>query len=260
MIYDAAVVIPTVLRPVLKRAVRSVFAQDFPGTVQVLVGIDIVKGERAILDELRAECPERMVLTVFDLGYSTSTRNGGYYNVWGGGALRTILSFAANSQYVAYLDDDNWWAPNHLSSLRAAIEGHDWAYAYRWYVDPDTQEPLCVDRWESLGPGRGMYAKAYNGFVDANCYFIDKKACHWALPAWSLPHRHSLQTRGGGAGEDRTVFEILSRKYRGACSELATVYYVMVKDSGPWRGLMRLREEKSGLPAELMQPLVHHVP
>lgn len=261
MIFDAAVIIPTVIRPVLKRAVQSVYAQDFPGTVQVLVGIDVAKGDRAILDELRAACPERMALVVVDPGYSTSTRNGGFYNVWGGGALRTILSYAANSRYLAYLDDDNWWAPNHLSSLRAVIDGHDWAYAYRWFVDPDTQQTLCVDRWESLGPGRGIYAKAYNGLVDANCYLIDKTRCHWALPAWSVPHEHSkISGRGGGAGEDRSMFRALCGKFKDVCTEQATVYYVMVKDSGPYRDLMRIRNEKGGFPAEFMQPLVHGGP
>src|SRR5690606_9284128 len=46
VIYDCAVVIPTILRPVLARAVRSVYAQDFPGSVQVLVGIDVATGSR----------------------------------------------------------------------------------------------------------------------------------------------------------------------------------------------------------------------
>jgi hypothetical protein len=223
------------------------------------VGIDVVKGERAILDELRAECPERMALTVVDLGYSTSTRNGGYYPIWGGGALRTIMSYAANSRYLAYLDDDNWWAPNHLSSLRAVMDGHDWAFSYRWFVDPDTQEPLCPDRWESLGPGRGIYAKRYNGLVDTNCYMIDKLKCHWALPAWSIPHVHSNLTERRGGAEDRSVFEVLHKKFKWACTEQATAYYVMVKDSGPHKDLMRMiRENNNRVPAAFLEPIPPH--
>ena len=41
-LYAVAVIIPTTLRPELCRAVRSVFAQDFPGSVQILIGIDVV--------------------------------------------------------------------------------------------------------------------------------------------------------------------------------------------------------------------------
>jgi hypothetical protein len=256
MIYDAAVIIPTVLRPKLRRAVRSVFAQDFKGKVQVLLGIDVAKGERAILDELRRDCPPRMKLEVLDLGYSTSKRNGGFYPIWGGGGLRTILSYAANSRYLTYLDDDNWWAPRHLSSLRRAINGFDWAFSFRWYVDPDTQQPLCVDRWESLGPGRGMYAKAYNGLVDTSCFMIDKDRCHWALPAWCVPHPHSKLTERRGGAEDRSMFDLLHRKFKSRATGLASVYYVMVKGSGPYSAVLKERDKFGGtFPEKYLQPV-----
>jgi len=228
MIHDCAVIIPTVLRPSLVRAVRSVYEQDFEGTVQILIGIDLRRGDPGILDEVRAGCPERMQITVFDLGFSTSRQNGGFYNVSGGGSLRTILSYAANSRYLAYLDDDNWWAPNHLSSLRKAIGDRAWAYSYRWYCDAESEKPLCVDLWESVGVGRGIYAHLYkyNGHVDTNCYMIDKRKCHWMLPAWSVPHPHSrLTQRRGAGGEDRTLFHRLQR-LPGACTGEATAYYV----------------------------------
>jgi hypothetical protein len=244
MIHDCAVIIATVLRPTLARAVRSIFEQDFPGSIQILIGIDVRQGDQTLIDGLRAECPERMQLTVFDLGYSTGRGNGGFYDILGGGALRTILSYAANSRYLAYLDDDNWWAPNHLSSLRAAVEGHAWAHSYRWYVDPASQKPLCIDRWESVGVGRGMYAHLYRygGHVDANCFLLDKSKCHWVLPAWSLPHPHSRKThRQGGGGEDRVLLKSLQkRKLRGACTGQATAYYVTNRHW--WRVLKYLLE------------------
>jgi hypothetical protein len=44
---DAAVIIPTLLRPSLVRAVQSVFAQQFGGRVQILIGIDQRSGRCA---------------------------------------------------------------------------------------------------------------------------------------------------------------------------------------------------------------------
>jgi hypothetical protein len=35
--FDVAVVIPTVLRPTLLRAVRSIFRQDLKGRIQILI-------------------------------------------------------------------------------------------------------------------------------------------------------------------------------------------------------------------------------
>lgn len=230
MIFDAAVVIPTILRPDLDRAVRSVYAQDFTGTLQILVGVDIAKGSRDQVEVLQRDCPKNMELRVIDPGFSTSEINGGFYPVRGGGILRTVLSYLANSRYVAYLDDDNWWGPEHVSSLRAAIEGHDWAFSYRWYVHPETHAVICVDRWESVGAGKGMYTHVYkyNGHVDTNCLMIDKTRCHWALPAWVVPHQHhKLRNRPGGAAEDRSMFHTLQKHYQGVASGKATSYYVI---------------------------------
>ena len=228
MIYDIAVIIPTLLRPSLARAVRSVFSQDFPGTVQIMIGIDVAQGPREILEELRAECPQRMELSVVDLGYSTAAVHGGLYRLKTGGALRTILSYAANSVLLAYLDDDNWWAPGHLSDLRKVIKGRDWAYSLRWYVDPATLKPLCIDEWESRGPGKGIYKDQHGGFVDTNCLMLNKVNCHWVLPAWSVP-AHFEKARG----VDRMVFIKLRDEFKTAGTGKPTAYYVFPEESRP---------------------------
>jgi hypothetical protein len=99
--FDAAVVVATVLRPSLIRAVRSVFRQDLNGRIQVLIGIDKHLGGLEAIELLRQECPDHICLTVIDLGYSTSIRHGGIYPTRYGGGIRTILSYAANSNLVA---------------------------------------------------------------------------------------------------------------------------------------------------------------
>ena len=55
--FDVAVVIPTVLRSTLARAVRSVFAQEFDGRIQVLIGVDRPLGSRRVLDVLHRNAP-----------------------------------------------------------------------------------------------------------------------------------------------------------------------------------------------------------
>jgi len=219
------VIITTVLRPTLKRAVESVFRQAFAGSVQILIGVDKALGDRAVLDEIRAAAPPNRVVTLFDLGYSTSTRHGGLHPAGDGGALRTILSYAANSRYLAYLDDDNWWDERHLASLWAAIQGFDWAFSLRWFVDPETGRPLCIDEWESVGPASGMFVSKFGGFVDPNCLMIDKLACEPVLRCWSNPPDRV----GGnwGRADDLTVFRALRSHYSVAWTRLATAYYVI---------------------------------
>jgi hypothetical protein len=222
--FDVAVVIPTVGRPTLERAVRSAFAQDFPGTIQVLVGVDSwAGGDRDRLGALAESAPPGRAVLVVDPGYSTAARNGGLTPAGTGGALRTVLSYLAHGRLVAYLDDDNWWAPDHLSSLVRAVEGHDWAYSLRWFVDHETGEPLAVDRWESVGPGAGVFAGRFGGFVDPSCLLIDKVACEPALRLWC----HPLPGDATGMSTDRPVFAYLRERGRGAGTGRATAYYTL---------------------------------
>jgi hypothetical protein len=216
--FDAAIVMTTVARPSIQQAIRSVFAQRFEGRIQILVGIDRWQGERALIDGLLAECPSHVAITVLDLGYSTSKRNGGLYPSHYGGALKTILSYAANSRYVGYLDDDNWYAPEHLATMREAIEGKVWAYSLRHFVERTSGAYICPDTWESMGPGRGVYAKAQGGFVDTNQYLIDAQACYDVFPEWAM-------TRfDGGTGGDRQVMKRLLDRPWGT-NGAHTVYY-----------------------------------
>jgi len=92
--FDAAVVIVTLLRPSLPQAVRSVYAQQGAGRVQVVLAVDGRADTSGMLPMLRAECPSHMHLTVIDTGYSLSVRNGSLYPTRSGGSLRTAASSA----------------------------------------------------------------------------------------------------------------------------------------------------------------------
>lgn len=243
--FDAAVIVPTVLRPSLARAVRSVYAQDFAGRVQILVGIDVAAGDAAQLDALTAECPDRMMLTVAALPYSTSVRHGGLYPNRYSGALRTILTYAANSARIAYIDDDNWWLPDHLASLTAAIEGFDWAYSARWFADGESGETICLDDWESVGPGGGVFAAGFGGFVDPSSLMLDKLRCHDIVPLWSMA------PFADGSGEDRLVFKALTERHKGNGTGRATSCYAIGEhDRNHATRLQRMRERGLMLPAE----------
>ena len=218
---QAAVIIPTTLRPGLEQAVRSVFAQNLAGTIQILIGIDIMDGNPAQIERLIRDRPESCILQVFYPGYSTSSRHGGLHMAGDGGALRCLLTNMANSRYVAYLDDDNWWAPDHLSSLRTAIAKANWAFSLRWFLHPDTDTPICIDQWESVGPDRGLFAEKAGGFVDPNTLMIDKLACAAAVPWWNLP----MPNDSHGMTADRNVFAALLQSPPWAGTGRATAYY-----------------------------------
>ena len=218
---DVAVVLVTVLRDTLVRAVESVFAQDFPGRIHLLIGIDVALGDRAMLDALRARCPEKVEMTVLDLGYSTSQRHGGPHINHFGGSLQTVLTFLAKAPAVAYLDDDDWYAPNHLSSLHAALQGHLWAFTLAWYTNPWNLEDICVDRLESVGPNAGGYANTQGGFVRPSCLMVDKMAVQPLMHLWS----YAFAPNESG---DRLVFQALRQHAPNwGVTDQPTVHYLI---------------------------------
>ena len=62
--FDAAVVIPTTCRPSLVRAVHSVFHQVGVQRIHTLIGIDAVRGNDAVIDEILDTRPAQHAVTV----------------------------------------------------------------------------------------------------------------------------------------------------------------------------------------------------
>ncbi len=219
--FDAAVVMPTILRPEIGPALRSIFAQNFAGRIQVLVGIDKPLGDVAMIDEICRDRPPHCVVQLIYFGYSTAQRHGGLSRAGDGGVLRCVLSFLANSPYVAYLDDDNWWHPDHLRLLRQALGQGDWAFSLRWFVHPVTGRNICIDRWESVGPGAGLYTEMFGGFVDPNSLMVDKTRCSTVLQRWTAP----LSVDDSGMSADRNIFDGLSRGFTAVSTGEPTSFY-----------------------------------
>lgn len=217
-LFDLGVVMTTVVKPTLAQAVRSVFAQQFAGRIQILIGVDRWVGERALVEQLIRECPSHMTITLLDLGYSTSQRHGGIYPSRFGGAMKTMLSYAAHSRHITYLDDDNYYAPNHVATMLDAVAGKSWGFSLRYFIDDESDRPLCEDTWESLGPGRGVYAAAQGGFVDTNCFFLDTLACNDVFGEWAMTRFK------GGTGGDRQALQKLRDRPWGT-NNLPTLFY-----------------------------------
>ncbi len=224
--FGVAVVIPSILRPSLAGALRSVFAQNFPGRIQILIGLDrpgdAPPADLAPVERTCVDMPANCAVQLLFPGYSTSVRHGGLSQARDGGTLRTVLTHLANAPFVAYLDDDNAWTQDHLFRLRRAIADADADYAFsrRWFVHHDSRRPLAVDDWESVGPDQGMFAERMGGFVDPNTLMIDRERCREAIVAWTTP----LPGDPKAMSADRMVFGRL-RSLRGAPTNQATALY-----------------------------------
>lgn len=103
--YDVSVIIPSVGRPALRRAVDSVLAQEFDGRVEVVVVFDL-DGE-STTDDVKnlAAGADKVIFT-----------GGGRR----GGAARNLGVANSSGEWIAFLDDDDEWAAKKLQLQMAA--------------------------------------------------------------------------------------------------------------------------------------------
>lgn len=112
-----SVVVPTHRRrDLLREAVRSALAQDWPA-LEILVVADHDPDAAAIAADYRDEGRVRVI----DLD-----RNHGP----GGAVPRNTGIALARGELVAYLDDDNTWAPDHVSTVVGALRRADASFAF----------------------------------------------------------------------------------------------------------------------------------
>jgi glycosyltransferase involved in cell wall biosynthesis len=96
-----------------------------------------------------------------------------------------LAPFAITEDVICYLDDDNWYEPDHIESLVEMIEKHDlgWAYSYRKIVDNEGNF-ICEDNCESLG----MQLNSANHYlVDNSCYAVRTNVARRHSHAWYVP-------------------------------------------------------------------------
>jgi glycosyltransferase involved in cell wall biosynthesis len=106
---SVAVVIPTHQRPeLLRRAIRSVVAQQYAGDLEILVVFDQSEPDVSLVAEF-APVPLRVM---------PNTREPGLC----GGRNTGIL--ATGADFVAFLDDDDEWLPGKLDAQAAALRAN----------------------------------------------------------------------------------------------------------------------------------------
>ena len=84
---------------------------------------------------------------------------------WYGHRVYAASSFLVNADVLCYLDEDNWFEPDHIENLVSSLKkGNDWAYSLRKIYNKNG-EYLCDDNCESLGK--------WPVYFDNNVFHID---------------------------------------------------------------------------------------
>jgi hypothetical protein len=231
---DAIVITPTIGNPGLEDAMNSIRRQSFSSILHLIV-IDGEQYENSVYNIIK-KVPSYQY-KVITLPWNTGAEK------FNGHRIFAALGYLINQKYVLFLDDDNWFDENHVSSLVALIEDKklDWAYSMR-KIFSSTKEFICLDNCESIGdwpPYSGMAS-----LVDTSCYCLKKEVL--------LKSGHAWMVRYLG---DRTFFDVVKKAFpRFKTSALYSLNYTISDSHMPnenffLRGNRYMQEKyKHGVP------------
>lgn len=175
------VITPTVGSPKLKDAIESVAKQTYECKHLVVVdGLDYLQQATTYIDE-----GVHFVVTPENTGKT----GGDFY----GHRIYAAYPHLINSDYILFLDEDNWYEPDHVASLIETIEKKnlDFSYSLRKIFSPN-KKYLCDDNCESLGKWEifmsrhSPHGKHYLIDTSSFCFkreFI-QKTCHAWHHGW----------------------------------------------------------------------------
>jgi len=94
---------------------------------------------------------------------------------YNGHRIYAAFPMLTDADYILFLDEDNWFEPEHVERLVNFIRERDlqWAYSLRNIVNQQG-EFVIADNCESLGKWPSVFAPNHH-FVDTNCYCFKRK-------------------------------------------------------------------------------------
>lgn len=172
-----AVITPTIGSSALFKAMESVQNQDHSDLTHFIVvdGVEFAEKTDFMANQFESKKIQTLVLP------ENTGQNG-----MNGHRIYAALPFLLNAEYIFFLDQDNWFDANHISSMVSLMEHDnlDWVYSMR-KICKESGDFVTNDNCESLGE-YPCYSRLPN-LVDTNCYgfrrnTLVKSAHYWYHP------------------------------------------------------------------------------
>lgn len=213
----ATVILPTTGAPELRQSLESVLDQSYPTQCYVVVdGPQFHGRSKVILDEYRGNKNLQICYLPENVGAN------GFY----GHRIYAGFTHLVNTDYVLYLDQDNWFDSDHVEQCVSTLnsgykESIQWCYSLRKIIDTDGTF-ICNDDCESLGKWRNW--QDYN-HIDTNCYCIRTEIAQRVASVWH-----------GGWGQDRAFYSVLQQHFNNyTCTGKYTTNYRLGGNAGSVR-------------------------
>lgn len=156
----------------IERSVKSVFEQSVPATEVIVVNDGSHPDERAALDTLVTRYPFRVL----------DKENGGQ------GSARNAGVAASTSEYICFLDQDDFYLPNHIETLVTSVPPDDRLFGY-----------IYADLYEADGDGnviRTGVVKDHAEHPKRNLFELLRHDM-FVLPSATLVSRKAFEAVGG---------------------------------------------------------------
>ena len=192
---SATVIIPTTGSPELYYAIESVMNQTYDTKCYIVCdGPEFVYTVKNFVRQFEKH-PNYKKLMICNLPLNVG--KGGFY----GHRVYAAFSHLIDTDYVLYLDQDNWMDVNHVKSCVDTIEKNnlDWSYSLRAITDKNGVS-ITMDNCESLGKWP-VFSGDYN-HIDTNCYCLRTSIAVKIASVWH-----------GGWGQDRVWYNTLSHHF-----------------------------------------------
>ena len=183
---SVTVITPTTGMETLAEAIKSVSTQN---AEHIIVVDGIQYAERAVEIVTDNGHPKlRIIIVPENTGNPPRHFNPEYNGRFYGHRIYAAMANLVNTKYIMFLDEDNWYGPNHVDSMVQLIENNnlDLAYLLRNVVDEEGNF-ICEDNCDSLG----VYPNyKHVPLVDMNCYcfkteFLLKIADIFQIPSYN---------------------------------------------------------------------------
>lgn len=173
----ATIVTPTTGNPLLYYAIKSVLEQSY-GYIEHWVIADGPNYAPLVSSIIQKFDDDRLKLMVLP----NNTGKHGY----NGHRIYAAIPFLINSEFILFLDEDNWWDRNHVQSLIDTIkkEDLDWAFSMR-KICKENGHFVVNDDCESIGDYPSFSGRP--SLVDTNCYAFRRTSLLQSAHYWYHP-------------------------------------------------------------------------
>lgn len=209
----AAIVTPTIGSDTLTKCIESVQSQTYENLTHYI----FLDGEENFSKIMMQGIDKDTKHQIKSIALQENVGKG-----WYGHRVYAACSFLVNADVIFYLDEDNWFEPDHVESLMKLLknENTQWAYSFRKIYDKE-ENFICEDNCESLGKWPVYFNnQAYH--IDTSSFAVRRNVAIGIGHAWY-----------GQWGADRQFFNNLQRYYSNfECSLKYTLCYRLDGNSG----------------------------